>query len=132
MRRFLIASHGRFSEGIVNSISMIIGSNDNVDYLSVNSNEGQEIIDSKIQEILKNKKETDELIVLTDILGGSVNNMFIKYMNSNKFRLIAGVNLPLALELITSGEDMETDELIESSIEKGKNGIIDVNRALNL
>ncbi|HGF7712572.1 TPA: PTS sugar transporter subunit IIA, partial [Enterococcus faecium] len=45
-----------------------------------------------------------ELIVVTDIFGGSVNNEFLNYIYTPNFYLIAGMNLPLLIELITQLE----------------------------
>ncbi|EQC79664.1 PTS system, mannose-specific IIA component [Enterococcus sp. HSIEG1] len=42
-----------------------------------------------------------EMIVITDIFGGSVNNEFLRYIQQPNFYLIAGLNLPLLIELTT-------------------------------
>ncbi len=47
-----------------------------------------------MKEIIDALCDDEELIVTTDIFGGSVNNEFMKYLSKSNIHLIAGVNLP--------------------------------------
>ena len=60
----------------------------------------------------------DEVLVLTDILQGSVNQAFAPYMGENTF-LVAGANVACALELALSSEPL-TAPYIENVIEMAR------------
>ncbi|HGF7712567.1 TPA: PTS sugar transporter subunit IIA, partial [Enterococcus faecium] len=63
------------------------------------------------------KTEEKEVIVITDIFGGSVNNEFLRYIEQSNFYLISGLNLSFLIELITQmGSSEETVAIIKQSL----------------
>ena len=64
--------------------------------------------------------DDEELIVTTDIFGGSVNNEFMKYLTRPNIHLIAGVNLPLLFELIMNLESENTVQMIENAVQNAR------------
>lgn len=109
--RIIIASHGKMAEGMKNSAEIIIGKNDKIDTICA-------YIDETIdyQKLIKETIESHDyhhrkLIVLTDLLGGSVNTEFLKYINDFEFYLISGVNLPLLIELAVR-DSIKQEDLI--------------------
>ena len=87
-------------------------------------------IEAKVNQILEDLSEDDELIVLVDLLGGSVSNTFSNKIYDRRLHVISGVNFPMLLEIVLSqSEDIE--EVIKSGIESGKNGIVYVNEVVN-
>ena len=117
MYQFIIATHGLFAEGIKNSIEIILGKFENLSTLScyTDTNFNLKI---EIDEILK-KYNNKEVIVITDIFGGSVNNLFMEEIPLNKnIHLITGLNLPLVLNLLGEQENyLIPEELIQNSME---------------
>lgn len=120
MFQFVIATHGSFAEGIENSIKIILGKFENLESLSCYIKEDFNLANEIDRMLLKYKNK--EIIVITDIFGGSVNNAFMEKIPSNKnLHVISGLNLSLILELL--GEQEEYDnakELIENSIINSK------------
>lgn len=127
MRRYLIASHGKLSKGIIDSAMMIAGNLPNVDCLSVTPDDSEEDIINRLKEFLQKGGVDDEPVVLTDISGGSVTNAFVNYMRNTRMHLVTGYNLSLLLELLLSDQDTDISELIKSSIVKAREGIIYIN-----
>lgn len=55
---------------------------------------------------------SDEIIVCTDVFGGSVNTEFMKQLKTRKnLYLITGMNLPLLMQLFLSAEE-NTERMI--------------------
>ena len=74
MRRIIVATHGKLAEGFMTSIKLIGGNTSNMVFLNAyveNTN-----IDEDIKEIMKIPVD-EEIIVCTDLLGGSINQKFI-------------------------------------------------------
>lgn len=117
MYQFIIATHGLFAEGIKNSIEIILGKFENLNTLSCYTDSNFNL-KKEIDEILK-KYNNKEVIVITDIFGGSVNNLFMEEIPLNKnIHLITGLNLPLVLNLLGEQENyLIPEELIQNSIE---------------
>ena len=116
MYQFIIATHGLFAEGIKNSIEIILGKFENLSTLSCYTDSNFNL-KKEIDEILK-KYNNKEVIVITDIFGGSVNNLFMEEIPLNKnIHLITGLNLPLVLNLLGEQENyLIPEELIQNSM----------------
>ena len=83
------------------------------------------------QAILDILDEEDELIIVADIMGGSVANVFSSYIQSEKVHIITGLNLPLLISLAQDlDSDVSTDELIKNAIQMGREGIVDLNKMI--
>ena len=75
--------------------------------------------------------EEDELIIVADIMGGSIANAFSSYIQSEKVHIITGLNLPLLIGLAQDlDSDVSTDELIENAIQMGREGIVDLKKMI--
>lgn len=123
MRHYIIASHGMLSKGILDSVEMIVGQVANVACISVVPGDNEETVKTKIEELLQAKEEECEVVVLTDVFGGSVTNIFFPYIHSHKIHVITGVNLPLAFEILVSDEKEDLEAVISESIQRGREGM---------
>lgn len=117
-RKFIIATHGKFAEGIYNSLSIIMGEQPNFSLLCAYTND--ENIEDQIENLVSSLKG-NEIIILTDVFGGSVNNCFMKYIEQENIHLVTGVNLPLLMEIVCN-KQLPVEEMIEKSIEAATNG----------
>ncbi len=113
MRQYVIASHGNFAKGIYEGIKIILGEQKNVTLINayVDSND----LGKLVKDALNNFNQDDDIIVCTDLFGGSVNNEFMKYMDTNNYYLITNVNLPLLLQLFLSPEE-DTEKMIQETL----------------
>lgn len=110
--RIILATHGYFAEGILSSAKIIAGDVKNIETLCcyIDENENYEM---KIHNLLKaHNYEQLSLLVITDLLGGSINTIFMKYLNIFPFQLISGLNLALLLECMMQ-KDLKQGKLRE-------------------
>ena len=129
--RFVMATHGTFAVGIKESIKLIAGEFKNLKALSCYMKEDFNLKDEIDKILLEGKGE--EIIVVTDIFGGSVNNAFVERIPENKnLFVISGLNLPLMLELLGEYEDYSSAEnLIINSISNTNDSIHFCNQEIN-
>lgn len=114
-RKLILASHGNFASGILSSLELICGKNDKITtidtYMTADYNLSEEI------KVLMDVNKENELIVVTDIFGGSINNEFLNYIHTQNFYLVAGMNLPLLIELMTQLEFADSiPEMIKQAL----------------
>lgn len=121
MKKFIIATHGKFAEGIYNSMEIIIGKQNNVIALCAYT-DGENDIKDKVKKLLDSYSLDDEIIVITDIFGGSVNNEFMSYKERKNLYLVSGLNLTLLLGMISS-QDEPVEKMILDALEEAKNGM---------
>lgn len=112
MRQFIIASHAHFAAGINESVSLLSGERGNIRTLSmyVDGNNDLAVAAAKM---LDETPEGDDLVVCTDLFGGSVNNEFtsIVQRRPNTY-LVTNMNLPLLIQLLFAEEGRDTAEVI--------------------
>ena len=130
MRKLLVATHGRFASGIMETFKLIMGENEDISEISAYVEPGfdmQKEAEKKIHEL----NEEDELIIVADIMGGNIANTFSSYIQSEKIHIITGLNLPLLIGLAQDlDSDVSTDELIENAIQMGREGIVDLKKMI--
>jgi fructoselysine/glucoselysine PTS system EIIA component len=128
-RKFLIATHGTFSAGAKSSLDLIIGETAQLFIIQAYANENVAIED-EIKAILDQVGTQDELIVFTDIMGGSVTNQLVQHALKPNVHIVSGFNLPLLIEAILGDADTPVNELIEAAISNAKEQIVYVNKLL--
>jgi fructoselysine/glucoselysine PTS system EIIA component len=129
MRKFLIASHGSFAGGLLSSLELIAGKIDNIFTIEAYS-DGSKSIEEQIEKVLLQIDTADELIIFTDLMGGSVTNQILRSALRENVYIISGVNLPLLLEIVLADTDTPVAEVIETGITNSKNQIVFVNKLI--
>lgn len=126
MVKYLLASHGKFSEGTKSFLDIMISQRDDVYTLAAFLDERSldDLIDKKIEEI----GEFDQLIVFCDLNGGSVAQKMYIYSNTDPrdIKVIAGYNIALVMDIIFKNKEL-SDEEIRASIDECKNHIVYLN-----
>lgn len=126
MKRIVIASHSRFAAGMKETLGFIMASDDGIYDISAYVDENVEPLEEIIAELFASFDTTDKVVVLTDLLSGSVNQKFFPYINENTF-VVTGVNVPLALTIALASEENITAQFIKDSVEQARQMMIFVN-----
>lgn len=115
MLKIFISSHGHFASGIKSSVEILMGPNPRITVFDAYIT--QESVQEKLDEFYATVNEDDKVLLLSDLYGGSVNQVMYTYLEKPNTRLIAGVNLALVLELAVKEDisDEELEQLVEQS-----------------
>jgi len=130
VRKYLIATHGSFAKGIKSSLDLIIGSIENV-FLIEAYLDGNQSIEDELQNILKTMGTTDELIIFTDLMGGSITNQAVRFALKEHVHVVSGINLPLLIEVLMADPEIPIEQVIEEAIIQAQLQIVYVNRLMN-
>ena len=122
MRHVIIASHHRFAEGLADTLEFI-GGVENMRAVCAYVDETP--LEEQAAEAFAAVAPEDEVLVLTDILQGSVNQAFTPYVGDHVF-LVAGVNVALCLELALSAVPLSV-AAIDAAIEQARSAMVLVN-----
>jgi len=128
-RKFLIATHGRMASGVKSSLEIIIGQTENI-FLIEAYTEGNKGIEEELEHTLKGFDSTDELIVFTDLLGGSITNQVLRYTRDRNIHIVSGFNLALLIETIMADPTEPAGEIIESAIAAAREQMVYVNKRI--
>lgn len=131
MRKIILATHGRLSEAFKSTLELLYGTVDNIDCFCMTKEKSDTQAKKELNKLISNSNE-EELIVLTDLLGGSPANICTEMiMRGHRFKLLAGLNLPMLLTLETIiDSDMSLDQIINKIEVEGKSGIKNINKVI--
>lgn len=123
MNQIIIATHSRLAEGFYKAVKFFNSAAENVDYINCyeETNECERQIREKLEQY-----QGRNIIVCTDISGGSVNQFAAKLTREYKFHLVSGTNLAMLLEMVFAGDDLSGED-IKNIVENSKSQLVYVN-----
>ncbi|RBQ03101.1 PTS sugar transporter subunit IIA [Pedobacter miscanthi] len=128
-RKFLIATHGTLASGIKSSLDIIIGATENLFLMQAYVEENKSL-EEEIVPFVKELGDDEELIVFSDLLGGSVTNQILQYGLRDKVHIVAGFNLGLVMEILLSDIETPVEQVIAEAIINAKEQMVYVNKLL--
>ena len=124
MLRIIITSHGKFCEEIKKTVEMFSGKIDNCFTLPLVEGQSIEDFEFEMDEIVKKFDANDDLVILTDLRGGTPYNMGIKTLfGRDKTWVISGMNVSMILSIAMRDENENIEELISYSLDRSIEGI---------
>lgn len=128
MRRFIFASHHKLAYGLKDTVDFLTGATKIIYDINAYVDDETKDIDTVVAELFASFDDEDEVVVLVDMMGGSVYQKFYPYM-SEKVHVICGMNLPMALSFVLAPEDeCLTSEDVEEMLMECKNQLVYVNK----
>ncbi|MGG5330734.1 mannose/fructose/sorbose PTS transporter subunit IIA [Enterococcus sp. AZ163] len=114
----IIASHGEFANGILQSGAMIFGEQENVTAVTLMPSEGPDDVKAKMKDAIASFENQDEVLFLVDLWGGTpfnqANSLFEEHKDT--WAIVAGMNLPMLIEAYASRLSMNTAHEIAAHI----------------
>ena len=100
MLRVFLASHAHLASGMQSSLALFSASENRLRvhdaYVEGEDSTLQEDLDSFFSGV----SSEDDVLLLSDLYGGSVNTVMAGYLNRPRTRLVAGVNLAFLIEVM--------------------------------
>ena len=119
MTGLIIATHGDLAASALEAAELLVGEQEQVETIGFRPGDSLELLLERFTQAIKRLEECEEILVLTDIKGGSPCNAatVMKAKNPN-LRVVAGLSIPLLAQFFESKANGETladsiDELIE-------------------
>lgn len=123
MRHIIVATHSKMAEGIVSTAQFILGEQEHLSFLCAYT-DGCMDFKKALADTLDQFPETDEVILLTDLFGGSVNNEAMQFLNRKHLHVAAGVNLVLLITLLSSDASQPAEQAVAEAVEAAKDAIL--------
>ncbi len=123
MLAIIIGTHGNFARELLRSCEMICGPRDNTAAVGFEPGESVDALVNKYKDALNNLDLTGGVLFLTDLFGGSPYNAACRIAVENQnIRIVAGVNLPMLLE-VCQLSGMSLADVVDVAQSAGKEGI---------
>jgi mannose/fructose-specific phosphotransferase system component IIA len=123
MHHIILASHSNLARGMYDSLRFFNNDINNVKYICAYE-DGLDF-EATLRSAIATAR-TEHIIVLTDMLTGSVTQIAMKLTREFPIRVISGMNLAMLLALVYEENNFGSDEL-NNIIEAGKKSICYVN-----
>jgi mannose/fructose-specific phosphotransferase system component IIA len=122
--KILLVSHGKFADGLSDTMRNFFGA-DNVYAASVTQENGSAALREAVEEYLK-QWDNEQVVICSDMLGGSANQTVYTFLSRPNTFLVAGMNLPLVMQLHLEDGDI-TEGALREMVEDAKTEIVLVN-----
>lgn len=126
----VIISHASLAAGLREAAEMILGKQEDLYTLGAYPGEKTALITGKIEQIMANLHDPENTLVLADhekgIFSSIATLLYLRYGT----RVIAGVNLPMLIDILLMRTVLKKEDLIEEALGAGVIGVIDVNKLL--
>ena len=124
----LVASHGRFAEGIADAVHLIMGNQEQFDFVGLYEGADFEQFKATISTKITELNQGQGVLVFTDLFAASPYNasaaVAFGLKESMNIRIISGMNLSMLLEVLVARQaNDQLDELYQIIMQTGKEGI---------
>lgn len=120
----IVVSHGSLALELASISERILGKQDYFSAVSVQVGESEQILYNKLNEIIE-IMNTDDVMILSDIFGGSIANTCLYFAKlRGHVSVITGVNLPMLIKVLTHRNETDLNKLSAIACKGGKAGIV--------
>lgn len=124
--KILVVSHGTIAQGFCETAKNFFGANE-IYFANVDLETGVTGLVKKVDQYL-NEWEDEQVVICSDLKGGSANQTVAKYISRPNTYVISGTNLSLIIQLMMMSE--VNSETLRNMIDESKNDIVLVNDIL--
>ncbi len=114
MKGLIVATHANMAVELLKACESIIGPLPRSRAISIRREDNIDEIRKLFSDSLEAVgADGAEVLILTDILGGTPSNIGMSFMEPGRIDLLTGVNLPMLLKFFNSKESLSLNELAE-------------------
>lgn len=112
MINILVVTHGKMAEGIVHSAKMFTREAENVEFLCLMEDMGQDELSDLMNGKMKGVSNDEQFLIFCDIMGGTPFKISSEFsFNNDNVAVFYGVNLPILVHAILSRDGQSLSSL---------------------
>lgn len=120
----IIAAHQDLGPALLRAAQGIVGVMERAEALSLSYEEDPAVARERFSAALRRVGEGGEVLILTDMFGGTPTNMSLPFLDDGKVEVVTGINLPMLLKAQTARRDMGLKELAAFLRDYGAKNIV--------
>lgn len=116
----VLVTHGRLAEEFIAALEHVVGPQDKIAAVCIGPDDDME---QRRMEILDKVSAIDDgsgVVLLTDMFGGTPSNLAISIMDKAQVEVIAGINLPMLIKLVSLRETGGLQRAVDGAQEAGR------------
>ncbi|MGA3173836.1 MAG: PTS sugar transporter subunit IIA [Syntrophorhabdales bacterium] len=128
----VVVAHFNLAREMAAATELIVGKQEQFQYVDIFPDEDVEKIKKKLTEALKNVDTGQGTVILTDMFGGTPSNISLSFLQEGKVEVVTGTNLPMLIKLVTFRQGKSLSELASFIAGYGKKNIYLATDVLNI
>lgn len=116
----VIVAHGGLAVEFRQALEHIVGVQQDLETVSIGA---EDDVAQRRLDILEAARRVDSgegVIILTDMFGGTPSNLAISIMDEAKAEVIAGINLPILVKLVSLRAELPIEQAVSQAREAGR------------
>ncbi|PLX37743.1 MAG: PTS fructose transporter subunit IIA [Hyphomicrobiales bacterium] len=116
----VLVTHGRLAEEFRAALEHVVGPQERIETICIGPDDDME---QRREDIIAAVDRVDDgtgVVVLTDMFGGTPSNLAISVMDGKPIEVVAGVNLPMLVKLVSIREEKPLADAVIEARESGR------------
>jgi len=97
----VVVAHGKLAEALVAVTEHVVGKQSQIKAVGIEPEDDADGARERIVQAVREVEGGQGVVVLTDMFGGTPSNVAISVMKTEGIEVIAGVNLPMMIKLVS-------------------------------
>jgi mannose PTS system EIIA component len=119
----VIVSHGNLAGELLAAAEMIVGPVSHIAAVSIGWHDDVDAARDEVQRAITRVSKGGEVLLLTDMFGGTPTNIASMFLEEGVVEVITGVNLPMVIKLATDAGQESLAEVARRICDQGRQGI---------
>ena len=116
----VLVTHGRLAAEFVAALEHVVGPQTQMAAVCIGPDDDMERRRQDILHSIAEVNRGDGAVLLTDMFGGTPSNLAISVMDQGKIEVIAGVNLPMLIKLVSLRQNEGLERAVSGAQEAGR------------
>jgi PTS system mannose-specific IIA component len=116
----VLVTHGRLADEFLAALEHVVGEQEQAATVCIQDDDDMEQRRRDILAAIGAVDSGDGAVVLTDLFGGTPSNLAISVMNETRIEVIAGVNLPMLVQLARVRKSMDLADAVREAQDAGR------------
>jgi PTS system mannose-specific IIA component len=124
--KVLVITHGNFGMELRSTVEDIMGKHEDLNVFQVMRCAPIEQVRNDLKDLIEKKLRGNKLLVLTDMLGGTPNNIALPYLSKDNVAIVTGLSMPMLITALNKKNSVNSvDELAEIVGQAGQRSVVD-------
>jgi PTS system mannose-specific IIA component len=116
----VLVTHGRLAAEFVAAVEHVVGGQASLEAIAIGPDDDMEARRADIAAAIARVDTGTGVIILTDMFGGTPSNLAISLMVPGRVEVIAGVNLPMLVRLVSVRGRLTVAAAVDAAQEAGR------------
>jgi mannose PTS system EIIA component len=126
----VLVTHGRLACEFRSALEHVVGPQRQIETVVIGPEDDMENRRQDIMDACARVETGGGVVVCTDMFGGTPSNLAISCMNGRKIEVVAGINLPMLIKLVSVRDELALPEAVAQAQDAGRKYISVASRVL--